>query len=228
MSTDAATHPAAEPTPSAPASGRDRRGRFAPGNPGGPGNPFARRVAALRSALIQSVQAEDLIAIARTLIEKARQGDTAAAKLVYQYVLGKPAETVDPDRLDADEWQGYKETATMMKELPQVGTVPAAELPLRQVRMTRPLLAQTMSQQLADGLRQRADEARAECQAVPDSDSPPSPIGEPGALGEPWPPLDPEAWAALLDVASPSPIGEKPSQRHPPTADKHPPARSSP
>ncbi len=166
MSTDAATQPSAEPTPAtSPASGRDRGGRFAKGNPGGPGNPFARRVAALRSALIQSVQAEDLIAIARALIEKARQGDdVAAARLVYQYVLGKAAEAVNPDRLDADEWQAYKETATMMKELRQVGTAPAAELPLHQVRITRPILAQ----QLADGFCKRADEARAECQAVPE------------------------------------------------------------
>ena len=30
-------------------NGRDARGRFAPGNAGGPGNPFARRVAELRT-----------------------------------------------------------------------------------------------------------------------------------------------------------------------------------
>ncbi len=206
MSAASPTNPAAETTPTSPsASGRDSAGRFAKGNPGGPGNPFARRVAALRSALIQSVQAEDLIAIARTLIEKARQGDTAAAKLLYTYVLGKAAEAVDPDRLDADEWQGYKETAGMMKELPQVGTVPAAELPLRQVRHTRPILAQTMSQQLAEGFQRMAAEARAERQTVPKNDSPPSPDGAIGGLGEPWPPLDPATWAALAELDLPPP-----------------------
>ncbi len=35
-----------------PASGRDERGHFVKNNPGGKGNPFARRVAALRAALI--------------------------------------------------------------------------------------------------------------------------------------------------------------------------------
>ena len=35
--------------------GRDVQGRFRPGNPGGPGNPFARKVAALRKALLDSV-----------------------------------------------------------------------------------------------------------------------------------------------------------------------------
>ncbi len=220
MSTLPPTNPAAEPSPS---SGRGPGGRFAKGNPGGPGNPFARRVAALRSALIQSVQAEDLIAIAKTLIEKARQGDTAAAKLVYQYVLGKPAEAVDPDRLDADEWQGFKETATMMKELPQVGTVPAADLPLRQVRATRPILAQTMGQQLAEGFQRSAEEARAARPAVPEEDPSPSTIG---GLGEPWPPLDPEAWAELLD-APPSTNGQKPPRRRPPDGERQPSADGS-
>ncbi len=200
-------------SPAAPPenAGRDPKGRFATGNPGGPGNPFARRVAALRSALIQSVQAEDLIAIARTLIEKARTGDTAAAKLVYQYVLGKPAAPVDPDRLDADEWQGYKETAGMMKELPQVGTVPAAELPLHQVRSSRPILAEAYGQQMADGFRQMADEARRKCQTVPNEDSPPSPDGENGAFEEPDPPLDEGAWQALFGDTIPFPgRGEPP------------------
>jgi len=32
--------------------GRDTMGRFAPGNSGGPGNPFARKVASLRQALL--------------------------------------------------------------------------------------------------------------------------------------------------------------------------------
>ncbi len=204
MSTTPPTSPATE---TASTTGHAPDGRFAKGNPGGPGNPFARRVAALRSALIQSVQAEDLIAIAKTLIEKARQGDTAAAKLVYQYVLGKPAETVNPDRVDADEWQGFKETAPMMKELPQVGTVPAAELPLRQVRATRPILAEAMRQQLAEGFQRSADEARAAQQAGPAAGKPPSTDGEIGNLGEPWPPLDPAAWAELLGLAPPSANG---------------------
>ncbi len=211
------TTPVSDQVPPKPADDRDRRGRFLPGNAGGPGNPFARRVAALRSALIQSVQAEDLIAIAKTLIEKARQGDTAAAKLVYQYILGKPAETVNPDRLDADEWQGFKETATMMKELPQVGTVPAAELPLRQVRATRPILAQTMGQQLADGFSEAARQARAAGQPGPTSASSPSTNAPDGTWAEPLPPLDEDLLAALRALVPPSPNGKKspaPASRH--------------
>lgn len=85
--------------------GRDGRGRFVAGNPGGPGNPFGRRVAELRQAMLDSVGKDDIQAINRKMIEKAREGDAAAAKLVYQYSLGRPAQTVDPDRVDLDEWR---------------------------------------------------------------------------------------------------------------------------
>src|SRR5437899_8467692 len=85
------------------ASGRDANGRFVKGNPGGPGNPFARKVAALRKALINFVTVDDMKHVAFILKEKAMGGDLVAIKLLFQYVLGKPAETVDPDRLDIEE-----------------------------------------------------------------------------------------------------------------------------
>jgi hypothetical protein len=83
--------------------GRDANGRFVKGNPGGPGNPFARKVAVLRSALINFVTVDDMKHVAFILKEKAMGGDLAAIKLLFQYCLGKPGETVDPDRLDIEE-----------------------------------------------------------------------------------------------------------------------------
>lgn len=83
--------------------GRDSRGRFGKGNPGGPGNPYARRVAALRSALLEEVTPERLRKIARKLADEAERGDFAAAKLLFSYTVGKPPEAPDPDRLDLDE-----------------------------------------------------------------------------------------------------------------------------
>src|SRR4051812_47583774 len=85
--------------------GRDVNGRFRQGNPGGPGNPFARRVAALRKALLDSVSEQDVRDVAEMLKLKARQGDVAAMKLFLQYCVGKPGPAKDPDRMDADEWQ---------------------------------------------------------------------------------------------------------------------------
>src|SRR5262249_20282394 len=102
-----ATNPqSATGKPARPAPGSDGRGangRFTAGNPGGPGNPFARRVAQLRSILMQAVKPEDLVAIVRKLVERAKAGDVAAAKLLLAYVLGKPAPAVNPDALDWEE-----------------------------------------------------------------------------------------------------------------------------
>ncbi len=97
------------PVPPGPAPGtrseRDSRGRFAPGNKGGPGNPHARRCAALRQAMLEVVTAADLQAIMRELIERARLGEVAAARLVLAYAIGKPDRAVDPDTVDLHELQ---------------------------------------------------------------------------------------------------------------------------
>ena len=62
------------------ADGRDAgSGRFLPGNRAGRGNPQARRVAALRATLLQTVTPDDLTAVVRALIDKAKGGDVAAA-----------------------------------------------------------------------------------------------------------------------------------------------------
>jgi hypothetical protein len=94
--------------PPRPDTGRGPDGRFAKGNAGGPGNPFARQVAAMRQEFFAAVTKEDIAVIARALLEKAKQGDVAAARLVLQYTLGRPAEAVDPDRLDEMEWQQWQ------------------------------------------------------------------------------------------------------------------------
>jgi hypothetical protein len=76
------TNPA-NPDPK-PTEGRDAYGRFAKGNPGGPGNPYPRRLAALRQALLNCVTEEDIIAIAKAVIEEAKGGSVPAAKLIFQ------------------------------------------------------------------------------------------------------------------------------------------------
>jgi hypothetical protein len=88
--------------------GRDARGRFTTGNKFGPGNPFARKVAALRTALIETVTEEDMRFIAQQLVVTARLGDMAAIKLLFQYVVGKPGAAVDPDTLDHQELELYR------------------------------------------------------------------------------------------------------------------------
>jgi len=84
-------------------SGRDANGRFAPGNPGGPGNPFGRKVAALRMAIVEALSEEDVREIVGVLKEKAKAGSTAAIKLLFQYAIGKPSAENDPDRVYLDD-----------------------------------------------------------------------------------------------------------------------------
>ena len=93
----------APPTPNGSNGGRDPAGRFAPGNRGGPGNPYARQVAALRSALLASVTAEDMRQLGRALLDQARAGDAAAARVLLAYLLGRPGEAPDPERLGEQE-----------------------------------------------------------------------------------------------------------------------------
>jgi len=91
-----------EPSPIG-ANGRDRRGRFAPGNDGGPGNPHAAKVAALRSALLGAVSEDDVAAVVAALIDKAKAGDVAAVRELFSRTLG-PAEALDVlQRLEAVE-----------------------------------------------------------------------------------------------------------------------------
>ena len=77
------TPPQAPTTPQA-AEGRDARARFAKANGEGPDNPFARKVGALRSALVNAVSEVDLAQIALTLKAKALAGVLAAIKLLFQ------------------------------------------------------------------------------------------------------------------------------------------------
>ena len=88
-----------------PQPGRTANGRFAKGNRCGTGNPFARQVAGLRKALLNAVTEEDMQRLARKLLEQALEGNTAAAKLLLTYVLGKPTEMPDPDRLNLDDYR---------------------------------------------------------------------------------------------------------------------------
>ena len=70
--------------------GRDPRGRFAKGNAGGPGNPFSKQVGKLRSALLQAIKPADVVAVVTSLVKAAKEGDTGAAKVLFDRLFGPP------------------------------------------------------------------------------------------------------------------------------------------
>ncbi len=133
-------------------TGGDARGRFPAGNAGGPGNPFARRVASLRTILLECVSDEEMRHIAGQLVVMAKAGDLAAIKLLFQYVLGKPAATVDPDTLDQQEvdWFCREPPGRLMKDL--AGTRMPSEMMARFCRDAMPIMGQVQAQMIRDEL----------------------------------------------------------------------------
>ena len=150
--TDRNVHPAEEATPSTngAAEGRDEKGRFTAGNKGGPGNPFAREVARIRKRLLARLTNEDIDAITDKLIEQAKAGDVAAAKLLFSYTMGKPAAGVDPDHLDVKEWEQFKTTSRMMQEMIPVLMSMTSGAVLHVVRNGLPLMSDLNAKKLAN------------------------------------------------------------------------------
>ena len=110
--------PATPVTPTTtPTPDREANGQFATGNRGGPGNPYARRVAELRHIILDVLDEEALVAVTKAMIEQAKTGDVAAARLLLQYSLGKPAPAVQPDRMNIDEFQIIKDSAVPSVEM---------------------------------------------------------------------------------------------------------------
>lgn len=82
---------------------RSGDGRFLPGNSGGPGNPYAAQVGKLRGVLLESVTEEDMRAVVEALVGAAKQGDVAAAKVLFERVLGRPLEADILERIETLE-----------------------------------------------------------------------------------------------------------------------------
>jgi hypothetical protein len=145
-----------KPAPSANASngaGRDNRGRFAAGNAGGPGNPFARRMAAFRKALCAAVSEQDIRDVAARLLQAAKGGDVAAAKVLLAYTVGRPPDAVNPDTLDLEEWRLFRQTPVQPDDLAcvlnNIGPATACTI----LRPALPLMADRRERELAERLR---------------------------------------------------------------------------
>ena len=133
-------------------SARDERGRFASGNKGGPGNPFGRRLAAMREAVQRAVTVEAIEQLMGVLLGKAMAGDLGAAKLVLQYAVGKPKAVVEPDRMDAEEWEVVQESWVPAR----VCTELLAGVPVGAANVMVDAVAEARTEQLGAALRDPA------------------------------------------------------------------------
>jgi hypothetical protein len=119
-----------------PAINRDAYGRFVTGTAPGPGrprNPYSRRQAALRRAMLAEVHGQDVRALVRVLLTRALAGDLKAAEVLFAWVIGPAPLPVHPDRLDADEAEVQRQTPSGLEHLllsmAQQEGAPAAGLP---------------------------------------------------------------------------------------------------
>jgi hypothetical protein len=161
----------AAPLPNHGANGRDHRARFTKGNRDGPGNPFARQIAAFRRALCEVVSEEDLQIISRRLLEKAKNGDWVAAKLLLAYTVGRPTDAVDPDTLDLQEWHLDQQGPARPEEVEGILDRLPLAMTCEILRHLLPCLASSRGQELLAQLNGHAtvDAAR----AIPGEDAAP-------------------------------------------------------
>ncbi|MFO0969236.1 MAG: hypothetical protein U0793_27080 [Gemmataceae bacterium] len=99
------------------------------------GNPYNRRVARLKWALLDAAPEEKITAIGEKLVQLALEGNVAAARVLFTYVLPKG---VEPDRVNMDEWEGYRKEQRMEEEMRPIMKSLEPEFALDIVRMLRP------------------------------------------------------------------------------------------
>ncbi|MFO0964733.1 MAG: hypothetical protein U0793_03975 [Gemmataceae bacterium] len=99
------------------------------------GNPYNRRVARLKWALLDAAPEEEIVAIGKKLVQLGLEGNVAAARLLFTYVLPKG---VEPDRVNMDEWEGYRHEQRMEEEMRPIMKSLEPEFALDIVRMLRP------------------------------------------------------------------------------------------
>src|SRR6266498_3475597 len=157
-------NPASEPQ-AAPPEDRDGKGRFTIGNKGGPGNPFAREVAGLRQALLKRINAEAIDRIAVKLISLAEDGNLQAIRMVFDYAIGKPKPAPEPDRMDVDEWDVYKQTAPMKSEAAAMSKAGSPHFHINTVRTMRPIIDSLVQLEI-NGLVQEAMKPKEERDAA--------------------------------------------------------------
>src|SRR5262249_16261476 len=115
-----------------------------------------RQVAKLRAALVHKITEADMERIAEDLLVKARMGDLAAIKLLFQYVLGKPAPTVNPDTVDIEEWQQtIQPIPQIMHELPAALMTMPVEKMSGMVRIMQPFVQDKCAEIIAPPTKER-------------------------------------------------------------------------
>jgi hypothetical protein len=101
--------------------GRDAAGRVLPGSRLAAGNrganPTARRMNELRRALTEAATDDDIRDLYRSLLASAKGGDTQAARVLLEYLCGKPVATVEVSGPDGSSLDLPAIVATILSAL---------------------------------------------------------------------------------------------------------------
>lgn len=106
---------------------RDKKGRFAPGNPGGPGNPKMRSLTEQACRIRAIVTDADLERVVRRLVDLAEGGDAQACRMVLDRLAGKapnaPEPTLGVDLLDVSDLSSLAENACRIASALSEGSI---------------------------------------------------------------------------------------------------------
>jgi hypothetical protein len=94
---------------------------------GGPVNPFARKVAALRAAFVETITEQHIREITYVILLRAQGGELPWIKLLFQYAIGRPQPAVNPDTLALEEMRLLQQSAVPPEVIAQMqGGLPAS------------------------------------------------------------------------------------------------------
>ncbi len=111
-------------SPSANGERKAEKGREMP-PPLPVGNPYMRKVAELRRAMVDAMNERDMEYIGQLLMSRALVGHLPSTKLLFRYVLGKPTRPPDPDTLDQDEFRRLQQSPVTGRALNDaLGAIP--------------------------------------------------------------------------------------------------------
>ena len=130
----------------------------------------------LRRTLLSQVSKDDIHNAARRLTEEARKGDLAAIKILFAYVIGKPVDAVDPDSVDHQELDLYRQGQARTADILGILSNLPPDMACRLVRTVLPYAADDVARRLLHFLELQAPGvADRACAADTDAREPASP-----------------------------------------------------
>ena len=94
----------------------------------GRSNPYTRQVAKNRQIVLEIMNEAELRLITQKLLSQALQGHVASIKLVFAYAIGKPDAAIDPDEVEALEWETRQRLSVPLAEVEALtGRVPVGQ-----------------------------------------------------------------------------------------------------